>query len=238
MTIGIYSLYWEEQDLIYIGQSQNIEKRFTEHLYKLNSNTHHNWKVQEAYHKYGDPVFNILEECSLPSLNDREVYWTEEFNSLNSSVGLNIISAGDAGRGTTHACSKFSRKTILKVFVLLYKSKLSLSKIASRTNTTKTSVAAIKAGYSHLWLKEEFPIEYKLMCSNCSMLEAENYESKHTSVAVLISPNKELYTISSITEFCKQIPIFASNMNSSRPNISKLLANKISSYKGWRLLEK
>lgn len=60
MTIGIYSLYWEEQDLIYIGQSQNIERRFTEHLYKLKNNTHTNYKVQKAYITYGLPSTNIL----------------------------------------------------------------------------------------------------------------------------------------------------------------------------------
>ena len=44
MTTGIYALYWEEQDLIYIGKAQKIEKRFKDHLSKLISG-------KEKYHK-------------------------------------------------------------------------------------------------------------------------------------------------------------------------------------------
>lgn len=55
MTIGIYALYWEEQDLVYVGQSQDIARRFTEHKRKLKNTSHTNYKVQAAYNLYGIP---------------------------------------------------------------------------------------------------------------------------------------------------------------------------------------
>jgi predicted GIY-YIG superfamily endonuclease len=73
MTIGIYALYWEEQDLIYIGESDNIERRFKEHLKMLETNKHFNYRVQEVYNTYGLPLFQILEECHINELKIKEV---------------------------------------------------------------------------------------------------------------------------------------------------------------------
>ena len=42
MTMGIYALYWQEQDLIYIGQSKEIERRFKDHLRELEACIHCN----------------------------------------------------------------------------------------------------------------------------------------------------------------------------------------------------
>lgn len=99
MAIGIYALYWEEQDLIYIGQSQNIERRFSEHIYKLTNTKHTNYKVQNAYNLYGLPVLNILEQCEISELNTLEISYTKEFNGLDKHRGLCLIEAGNVGWG-------------------------------------------------------------------------------------------------------------------------------------------
>lgn len=49
MNSGIYALYWWEQDLVYIGLSQNLSSRKLEHLNKLKNNRHTNYKVQNTY---------------------------------------------------------------------------------------------------------------------------------------------------------------------------------------------
>ena len=46
---GIYALYWWEQDLIYIGLSQDLFSRKSQHYRSLKSSTHYNPKLQNAY---------------------------------------------------------------------------------------------------------------------------------------------------------------------------------------------
>lgn len=83
MTVGIYALYWEEQDLVYIGQSSRLEARHKEHLVDLSQKIHSNYKVQESYNSYGEPKHIIIEYCKIEELDALEIYWTNEFNSLN-----------------------------------------------------------------------------------------------------------------------------------------------------------
>ena len=117
MTTGIYSLYWEKQDLVYIGLSQNIERRFKDHLNTLKNNKHTNYKVQNTFNNYGEPKLIIIEECIIEELNDKEIFWTKEFNSINN--GLNIIEAGQAGFGTNSSNSKYSKEQIIEALDLL-----------------------------------------------------------------------------------------------------------------------
>ena len=92
MTIGIYALYWEEPDLVYIGQSKDIEARFYEHERLLKVGKHPNYKVNRAYNNYGLPEFFIIEKCGLNELNNLEIKWMAECSSLEN--GLNITREG------------------------------------------------------------------------------------------------------------------------------------------------
>ena len=93
MTIGIYSIYFPKLDKIYIGQSQCIEKRFVAHKSLFNKG-HYNYKMAEAYIK-DTPEYSILLECSITDLNNNEIFFINEFDSIRS--GLNIQHGGDAG---------------------------------------------------------------------------------------------------------------------------------------------
>jgi len=64
MTIGIYGIINETNNLIYIGESNNIERRWEEHIDDLNNNSHCNYKLQTAWNTYGkDNIrFELLEE--------------------------------------------------------------------------------------------------------------------------------------------------------------------------------
>ncbi len=84
--IGIYKITNPLKG-IYIGQSVNIEKRFK--TYKLN-----NCKSQRALYnsflKYGidKHKFEILCECNIEELNDKERYYQDLYSVLNGK-GLN-----------------------------------------------------------------------------------------------------------------------------------------------------
>ena len=98
---GIYCIENIDTHKKYIGQSRHIYKRWSEHRSALNQNIHDNDYLQKAWNKYGESrfIFYILEECSVESLNDKEIYYIDHFCSYDKSVGYNL--RGGGGQLTT-----------------------------------------------------------------------------------------------------------------------------------------
>ena len=227
MIIGIYALYWEGQDLIYIGQSQNIEARYKEHLTKLINSKHTNYKVQDAFNRYGSPKLTIVERCPLEDLNTLEIYWTEEFDSIDN--GLNIVEAGNVGWGVNSNASKYTKWQVLKVFSLLYKQKLSNNEISSKCKVPSYLVSDILNGKSHLWLKVEYPQEYQKLIANRGILAP-----RLDRVLSVLSPTGAVYKVTKAADLLDimQLPCLPSYVRS----VNKLLASTRKSYKGYKIL--
>lgn len=64
--IGVYKI--ELNVKCYVGSSQNIKKRWQNHLSKLRKNIHSNLHLQNAFNKYGEELleFSILEIVEIP----------------------------------------------------------------------------------------------------------------------------------------------------------------------------
>lgn len=94
MSCGIYKTTNTINNKVYIGQSSNIEERWKKHRY-----ANDNFAIHKAIRKYGieNFSFSILEECPKEILNEREVYWTIFYNSLEE--GYNMIPGGSNGAG-------------------------------------------------------------------------------------------------------------------------------------------
>lgn len=73
----IYVIVHIKSSKVYIGQAQDIKKRWYEHRRTLNKGEHHNQYLQRAWNKYGEKAFKfkILEHCSIEQLNEREQYF-------------------------------------------------------------------------------------------------------------------------------------------------------------------
>lgn len=86
--IGIYKIT-SPNNRIYIGQSLNIEKRFNQ--YNRLKNCKSQIKLYRSFlkHSVENHFFEIIEECSVELLNERERYWQDYYNVLNG--GLNCI---------------------------------------------------------------------------------------------------------------------------------------------------
>lgn len=71
--IGIYKITKKQNGKSYIGQSNNIERRIKEHQTKGKTSR---IPVDAAIEKYDIKAFTyeIIEECSLNKLNEREQY--------------------------------------------------------------------------------------------------------------------------------------------------------------------
>ena len=236
MTIGIYALYWENQDKVYIGLSQNIESRWVEHSYLMCNNLHTNYKIQTHYSTYGLPSFHILEVCKLSELNSREVYWTQEFNALDSKIGLCIVGPGDSARGTSSRNSKYSRRCVLKVFSMMYKTLYTYKEIATRLGVSKSLVADIACKVSHLWLLEEYPRQYERMTLNRSIRASNRSrsETKNTKYPIIVSPDRVEYLVVSLIDFCTE-HFKDKDIKVSTAGIGRVLNYTRKTYLGWKL---
>ncbi len=84
--IGIYKIK-SPSSRIYIGQSINLIKREKDYFYKKCKGQ---IRLLKSINKYGWNAhnFEIIEECTLENLNERERYWQDYYNVLGPK-GLN-----------------------------------------------------------------------------------------------------------------------------------------------------
>lgn len=94
----IYKLYWPDNLLAgcYIGQHAASYDRFSAHVTKLKSNSHHCEKLQDVYNVLNKlPVYEILESVigSDTALNKEKEYITKLSDTvLNGKIGRSEIS--------------------------------------------------------------------------------------------------------------------------------------------------
>lgn len=84
---GIYKII-SPSGKIYIGQSSDIKRRF--YCYSIINNCDNQIRLKRSLLKYKpeNHKFEIIEECSIELLNERERYWQEFYNVLGKK-GLN-----------------------------------------------------------------------------------------------------------------------------------------------------
>lgn len=131
--IGIYRIT-SPSGRIYIGQSIRLEERIYE--YKKNKNCDRQRKLFNSFKKYGveKHIFEIIEECSIENLNNRERYWQEHYNTLVK--GLNCILTK-----STDKRAVFSECVREKMSISRKGKKQSKEHISKRVNSKK--------GYKH-----------------------------------------------------------------------------------------
>ena len=89
--IGIYKIENTKTNKFYIGQSINIHNRWKQHKSALTSNRHHSIKLQNSWNKHGylNFKFEVIEECEVSKLNDRELYHIEKHNAKINGYNMN-----------------------------------------------------------------------------------------------------------------------------------------------------
>jgi group I intron endonuclease len=87
MTCGIYKIT-SPSGRIYIGQSIDIERRWTKYLGEHCKNQ---IKLYCSFKKYGVEahVFEVIEECEVEHLNIKERYWQDFYKCMEG--GLNCL---------------------------------------------------------------------------------------------------------------------------------------------------
>lgn len=165
MTTGIYKLSFTDIDEVYIGQSINIETRFTNHKYLMKSGKA-SVKLQTVYNALGEfPILEILEVCSEEDLDIREDFYILKYDTVAN--GLNY--KDQHGHRTT-ICGEnaklcnYNNDQIRQAFLLLIQyPKYTREAIQELTGVHTNTLKDISAGISHKWLYKEFPNEYEIL---------------------------------------------------------------------------
>ena len=181
--IGIYKIT-SPSNKIYIGQSINIKKRFRN--YKSLSNCKNQTRLYSSFKKYGveNHIFEILEECTVLELNEKERYYQELYNCLNKK-GLNCKYVS-----TLHLRAVLSEGT-----------KKKLSDIRKGTKHTDKSKMLVSKNNAKYWLgkkRNELTKEQKLKISKSNTGKKRDEASKikisEAVSKILLSENGIFYT--------------------------------------------
>lgn len=204
---GIYALSFNNGDHVYIGQSQNIHVRISRHMREMQQQKHYNYRVQNAYNKYGLPEAVVIEKCTPNAelLNAKENFWIDEFDSCLN--GLNIRDKDESAlRGTNSNAARYSKEQILQVFELLLDANNSSKYIESITGVPSGNINCIARSASHLWLKDEYPEKYVILES----LKGTRQGLQHTLASkgkkwpIIVAPTGEQYSdIGNLKRFCE-----------------------------------
>jgi predicted GIY-YIG superfamily endonuclease len=226
MISGIYLLRFNS-DLVYIGQSKDIHRRFTTHCNKLTKGTHVNSKMLIAYTHYGLPKLEILLECPSRELDINEKEAIEIYDSINN--GLNIApAAGDFPvlLGETNGFSKYKDADIMLAIEYLANNLDQPLKIsAKKLNIDYSTIKNIANGTTHKWLADKISDTYTKVI-NYKGKRIINTSANKGIKYITVSPNGEHYHVDSITGFARQHDLNAGALG-------EVLRGKTRQHKGW-----
>lgn len=104
--MGIYKILNNVTGKFYIGSTVDFEKRFYEHTWDLNKNTHHSKHLQRAWSKYGQDNFSFLVieiVDTEDSLKTREQWHIDLLKPYKRNIGYNVSCDASAPmRGRRH----------------------------------------------------------------------------------------------------------------------------------------
>lgn len=170
MTCGIYLLEFNGTDKVYVGLSNNIERRYVDHIKALKDGKH-STKLIYAYTQYGIPKLNIILECEEHELSKAEQEAISIFDSINN--GFNSISSGALGcnlYGDTNPNSKYTNEQIEQVFTYILNG-ITLKEIEYKTGVSLGVIGSISNCTSHTWLENKYPEQYKKLLEKKSLVK-------------------------------------------------------------------
>jgi group I intron endonuclease len=110
--IGIYKIT-NPKGKVYIGQSIDVGHRLYE--YTLKTNCQSQIKLFNSLNKYGvdNHTFEIIEECKIEELNERERYYQDLYDVLHKGLNCRLTSSTDKS-GKNSLDSNLKRSNTLK----------------------------------------------------------------------------------------------------------------------------
>lgn len=150
---GVYKILNNINGKIYIGSSSYLQRRLTEHKRLLKQSNHPNKKLQYSVNKHGieNFIFEIIEECSIDSLLEREQYYIDYYKEVEL---YNYSKSAEApARGYKHtkeAIEKIRKSSKERIF-------------PPKTKEQRENISKSKKG-TVPWNKKIHPICQCLIC--------------------------------------------------------------------------
>lgn len=210
---GIYKITNLINGKIYIGQSINIERRFSEHCHK------NEILIDKEIQKIGKNffTFEIIEECPLLELDNREIYWIKYYNSIFPN-GYNCTEGGNSSNSNY---GYISQSLLLQIINDIKNSKLTFSEISNKYNINVSNISRINSGETHKQENECYPLRKKEDYPQIKKFYNENNYFRITTCP--ICGNKK----SSKAKTCFQCYTIQSrkNVRPSREELKNLIKN-------------
>jgi group I intron endonuclease len=206
VIIGIYKII-NPKNKVYIGKSNDIERRKTQYC-RVNSSSL-GYKIKFSIKKYGweNHIFEIIEECTLEQLDEREIYWIKTYDSVKN--GLNIGKGGEGGNMTSYTKNKISN-------TWKSKSKNELDIINQKRSQGNLGKKKPKSGYRN-W-KE---IDLKRLKNNNPFLKTDWSEKCKKPVLMMDKNNNILKRFNSVTEAANFIKVSQATLSGCLTGKSK-----------------
>lgn len=152
--IGIYKIENLINGKVYIGQSKDIQKRWTEHrkiAEKINE-TYRCSYIHNAIKKYGieNFSFSVIEKCPLEDLDEKEIKWIAYYHSYVNDPLCNGYNLTIGGQGT----QKISSDDIQNI-INLWDQGLTINEIKTIVGFCKESIVQYLKKYSQSYSPEE-----------------------------------------------------------------------------------
>ena len=95
MRTGIYKIQCMKTSVVYIGSSENVERRWKTHKRELSGNYHCNDGLQDQWNWHGERSFiwEVIEEVEVERLKIREQFWINYYRSRSEFSVVNIQGA-------------------------------------------------------------------------------------------------------------------------------------------------
>lgn len=153
-TIGIYAVEDVDTGNIYVGQSSDIAKRWSNHSTFLKNGKHCYKELQEAYNKDKDRIkYTILEECNEEMLQEREDWWIKHVQKIDGWTLLNKQKFGGnhntkvkdtsrmckAQRGEKNGNCRLRKEDVIEIKKLLKKG-VTQKELARQFGVSKTHI--------------------------------------------------------------------------------------------------
>lgn len=162
MSCGIYKITNKVNGHSYIGQSIDIERRWSQH--KRFPVKDSKYPLYQAFYKYGldNFIFEIIELCQPEDLNKRETYYISLFNTYNNGYNQTL-----GGEGSNGCQIKLSNEDILSIYDLLKESDLSQNDIAKLFLVGPDTISEINQGKTRRIFGFNYPIRNNHTSSIC-----------------------------------------------------------------------
>lgn len=145
---------------VYIGQTNNLERRIKEHRHDKRMNH----PIYNAIHKYGWENFSVETLYFGEDYNTKEKEYIKLYRSNEKEFGYNIQNGGQDSSGENNPQSKLTQQQVNLLMKDLKETNVEFDKLAEKYNVSIKTIRNVNTGIA--WRKNDitYPIREPLIC--------------------------------------------------------------------------